>query len=298
MITPSLLSLALISNLAPVFAQTKVKGKAFDRLAIVWLENTDYELAASDPNLAWLAKQGISLTNYYALTHPSQLNYAASLSGDYYGMNHDHFSDISDDIFTLVDLLEDKGISWAGYQEDMPIPGYERQNYLNPRNGALTYKRKHNPAILYAANGKEADRRAKIKPMTMFNDDLDKNALPHVTTAGRWTRNFFTPLLKNTSFMDRTLVLITFDENDSYAKKNHVVAILLGDAIPAHLIGTTDTAYYNHYSGLATAEANWNLHTLGRWDVGANVFGVMAEKTGDTVRKWRGKVKFEDMSFN
>ncbi|KAI0572688.1 Phosphoesterase domain-containing protein [Pyrenophora tritici-repentis] len=267
MITPSLLSLALISNLAPVFAQTKVKGKAFDRLAIVWLENTDYELAASDPNLAWLAKQGISLTNYYALTHPSQLNYAASLSGDYYGMNHDHFSDISDDIFTLVDLLEDKGISWAGYQEDMPIPGYERQNYLNPRNGALTYKRKHNPAIF-------------------------------VTTAGRWTRNFFTPLLKNTSFMDRTLVLITFDENDSYAKKNHVVAILLGDAIPAHLIGTTDTAYYNHYSGLATAEANWNLHTLGRWDVGANVFGVMAEKTGDTVRKWRGKVKFEDMSFN
>ncbi|CAE7010119.1 Phosphoesterase-domain-containing protein [Pyrenophora teres f. teres] len=75
------LPLVLLSNLAPAFAQTKVKGKAFDRLAIIWLENTDYELAASDPNLVWLAKQGISLTNYYGLTHPSQPNYAASLSG-------------------------------------------------------------------------------------------------------------------------------------------------------------------------------------------------------------------------
>jgi acid phosphatase len=27
---------------------SNVKGKAFDRLAIVWLENTDYELAIGD----------------------------------------------------------------------------------------------------------------------------------------------------------------------------------------------------------------------------------------------------------
>ncbi|CAE7010124.1 hypothetical protein P3342_003150 [Pyrenophora teres f. teres] len=229
-------------------------------------------------------------------------------------MNHNDFLDIPDNIFTLVDLLEDKGISWAEYEEDMPIAGYQRKHSINPRSKAVMYVREHNPAILYAANAKEADRRAKIKPMTMLKDDLDKNTLPQwmfitpnmtncghdttVTTAGRWTRNFIAPLLKNPSFMNRTLILITFDENDSYAKKNHVVAILLGDTIPAKLIGTTDTAYYNHYSGLATVEANWNLHTLGSWDVGANVFGVVAEKTGNAIRKWSGKVKFEDMYFN
>lgn len=27
---------------------SNVKGKAFDRIAIIWLENTDYELAAGD----------------------------------------------------------------------------------------------------------------------------------------------------------------------------------------------------------------------------------------------------------
>lgn len=54
-----------------------VKGKAFDRLAIIWLENTDYDLAAGDPNLDWLAKKGIKLTNHFAVTHPSEPNYVA-----------------------------------------------------------------------------------------------------------------------------------------------------------------------------------------------------------------------------
>ena len=31
-------------------------------------------------------------------------------------------------------------------------------------------------------------------------------------------------------------------------------------------------------------EANWDLHTLGRWDVGANVFEMVAKQTGDELR--------------
>lgn len=34
--------------------------------------------------------------------------------------------------------------------------------------------------------------------------------------------------------------------------------------------------------------ANWNLPTLGRWDVGANVFAMTANKTGDILRPWAG----------
>lgn len=41
------------------------KGKAFDRFVTIWLENTDFEKAAGDPNLAWLASKGIALTNYF-----------------------------------------------------------------------------------------------------------------------------------------------------------------------------------------------------------------------------------------
>lgn len=107
-----------------------------------------------------------------------------------------------------------------------------------------------------------------------------------VTQAGSWTASFLAPLLNNTSFMKNTLVLVTFDENHTYTLANRVMAILLGGAVPSHLVGTTDSNYYNHYSELATVEANWGLHTLGRWDVGANVFNFVASKTGDKVRSW------------
>lgn len=45
-----------------------IPGAAFDRLAIVWLENTDYSKAVGDPNLAALAKKGITLSNYFGVT--------------------------------------------------------------------------------------------------------------------------------------------------------------------------------------------------------------------------------------
>ena len=64
------------------------------------------------------------------------------------------------------------------------------------------------------------------------------------------------------------------------------MGILLGDAVPKSLIGTTDSQFYNHYSEISTVEANWDLNTLGRWDVGANVFEVVAQQTGDKNTAW------------
>lgn len=119
-----------------------------------------------------------------------------------------------------------------------------------------------------------------------------------VTVAGTWTRTFLEPLLNNKNFMKNTLVLVTFDENHTYGLQNRVAGILLGDAVPQNLVGTTDDTYYNHYSEISTVQANWGLHTLGRWDVGANVFKLVAEKTGDQLRRWSGKVPLNKMFFN
>jgi len=178
MITPLVSSLALLAILNPVQAQSTFPGKAFDRIAIIWLENTDYDLAAGDPNLAWLAKKGISLTNYFAVTHPSMPNYAAAISGDYYGINHDDMVAIPSNVSTLVDLLEDKGVSWGEYQEDMPSVGFQGKSYTNPKTGANMYVRKHNPAVLYDSVAQKTERMAKTKPLTMFKEDMDKNQLP------------------------------------------------------------------------------------------------------------------------
>jgi len=119
-----------------------------------------------------------------------------------------------------------------------------------------------------------------------------------VTVAGSWTRKFLEPLLTDKTFMNNTLVMVTFDENHSYGEQNRIVAILLGDAVPSQLVGTKDDTYYNHYSEMSTVQANWDLHTLGRWDVGANVFQWVAAKTGDSVRAWSGKVPLSKTFFN
>ena len=288
-----------------------VSGTAFQRLAIIWLENTDYDKAVGDPNLAYLAQKGITLSNYFGVTHPSEPNYVASIGGDNFGMDNDDFNFIPNNVSSVIDLLEDRGISWSMYQEDMPYSGFEGFAWVDQQTQANDYVRKHNPAIIYDANN-TPQRLENIKNLTMLYEDLNSNTLPQwmfitpnmtddghdtsVTVAGTWTRNFVEPLLNDTRFMQNTTVLITFDENHTYTQQNRVLGILLGDAIPQNLIGTTDSNFYDHYSEIATVEANWDLYTLGRWDVGANVFSWVADKVQEQTRPWDAATNAADAS--
>ncbi|KAI9743500.1 MAG: hypothetical protein M1818_002813 [Claussenomyces sp. TS43310] len=291
-----------------------VKGKTFDRYVSIWFENTDYDTAAGDPNFAYFASKGLTLENLFAVTHPSQPNYLASITGDYFGLNGDWFNAVPENISSTIDLLEDKGISWAMYEEDMPYTGFQGVEYINQETGANDYVRKHNPAVMLNSVVNSESRLERIKNTTLFFEDLEANTLPQwmfitpnmtddghdssVTTAGTWLRWFLDPLLTNPNFMNNTLVLLTFDENENYAIRNNVFSVLLGDALPASLVGQSDTTYYNHYSEIATVEANWNLSTLGRWDVGANVFSPVAQNGSDKARTWSGDPSFDEMFFN
>nr|XP_023908579.1 LOW QUALITY PROTEIN: acid phosphatase-like [Quercus suber] len=274
-------------------------GLAFDRFVTIWLENTDYSKAAGDPNLAYLASKGITLENYFGVTHPSEPNYVASHGGEHFGMDNDNFNSIAGNVSAITDLLDERLISWGAYQEDMPYSGFEGFAWKNQNTGANDYVRKHNPPIIFETNT-DARSLSYIKNMTQFQADLEAKKLPQwmfitpnmtsdghdtsVTTAGAWTRNFLEPLLDNPYFMKNTLILVTFDENHTYTRSNRVFSFLLGGAVPKSAVGTTDSNFYNHYSELSTVEANWHLNTLGRWDVGANVFDLVAKKTGDVVR--------------
>ncbi|KAG6808338.1 hypothetical protein H0H93_000245, partial [Arthromyces matolae] len=199
-------------------------GQVFNRIVSIWLENTDYTKAAADTNLKALAAKGLTLTNYYAVSHPSQPNYVASVGGDFFGLDSDNTVAVPSNVSTIVDLLEDKGISWAEYQEDMPSTGFTG-NYPNAKTGANDYVRKHNPLISYTSANSVSSRLANIKNFTLFQQDLAANALPQwifitpnmtndghdtsVTTAGTWAKNFLTPLLSNSNFNDdKTLILL------------------------------------------------------------------------------------------
>lgn len=170
------------------------------------------------------------MTKYLAITHPSQPNHVASVGGCTHGVISDDFTRISSSTETVVDLLEAKGVSWSGYEQDSPYSGFEG-TYINQKTGANDYVRKHNPLMSYDSVTSNLDCLAKIKNYTMFYEDLNANTLPQwmfitpnmtndghgtsVTTAGAWSKSFLKPLLSNSNFMNNTLVLLTFDETES-----------------------------------------------------------------------------------
>jgi acid phosphatase len=252
-------------------------------------------------NMAALAAKGLTLTNYYGTTHPSEPNYCAIYGGDHFGMDNDNFNQIPANVSNIWDLLNAKGISFASYQENIPYTGFEGFQYLNPGSGADNYVRKHDPPVLFNSNAENQERMDVIKDFVAFNEDLANNALPQhifitpnmlndahdtgITYGADWLFTFVSPLLDNPFFMNKTLLIINFDEDATDTISNKVMSIIFSDVLPESLVGTTDPNVYTHYSNLATVEANWDLETLGRWDVAANVYQFVADKTGDTVRK-------------
>lgn len=258
----------------------------------------------------------------------------ASVGGDYFGLDHDGYVDVPENISTVVDLFDTKGIDWREYLEDAPGPGFMAEG-SSDANGKWIYVRKHkyvrgdvevnivrptyvffgvafSPLISFQSITNNGSRLLKIVSFNEFQRNLRDQALPqyahlspnmlndgHDTTLGyaaSWTRDFLTPLLENDYFMEKTLILLTYDESETYTLPNRIVSLLLGGAVPDSLKGTTDDTFYTHYSILSTLENNWGLPHLGRYDVGANVFDLVAQQTG--YRNHDGKDNDDDPIFN
>jgi len=160
--------------------------------------------------------------------------------------------------------------------------------------------RKHNPLIIFDSVASIPSRAARIRNFNDFAADVNASAIPqwafitpnlvddaHDTSidyAAQWIQFWLLPLLNNTDFNDnRTVIMVTFDENETMTVNNQVLTLLLGGGIPKKLRGTTDSTYYTHYSILSTVQNNWGLGSLGRGDTNAtmaNVFSFVAEATG------------------
>jgi hypothetical protein len=57
---------------------------------------------------------GTLQTNYFAETHPSLPNYIAMIAGDYFGIRSNNPVNLN--YSNVVDLLEDRGLTWIIYQ--------------------------------------------------------------------------------------------------------------------------------------------------------------------------------------
>ncbi|KAI8333345.1 phosphoesterase family-domain-containing protein [Chlamydoabsidia padenii] len=267
------------------------KGKGFDHILQVWFENQDFDVVDALPEWKTLAKEGILLDNFNAITHPSEPNYVAAVSGSNWGIDNDDYYNIPANITTIFDLLEKKSLTWKLYQEDIPSIGYTGFR-------AGEYVRKHNPAVIYDSVAQNPDRVKNIVPGDQLDADIKTGKLPNwmfytpnllndahdtnASYAGNWLKGFYKKTLSKPELFNNALILLTFDENASYPERNRVWSLLLG-AIPDHLRGTKDSTYYTHYSALHTVELNWALGSLGRGDANKqenNVFDFLSKSLG------------------
>ena len=107
-----------------------------DHVIVVVEENRSFREIIGDttdaPYLNTLAQTGAVFTNSFAIAHPSQPNYLALFSGSTQGITNDD-TDYFLNQPNLASSLIGNGLSFGGYSEDLPSPGY-----TGPDNGAIT----------------------------------------------------------------------------------------------------------------------------------------------------------------
>jgi hypothetical protein len=149
-------------------------GNDVKHVFVIVLENHSQHSVIGDPNtpfISSLATNYASAANYYGVTHPSEPNYLAMISGSNWWLNKDDASFLGDHT-NLVDELEAAHKTWAAYEEAMPadnktIPAW-------PSTSNALYASKHNPFVHFTDIVNDPARMANVKPYSSFAGDLAK----------------------------------------------------------------------------------------------------------------------------
>ena len=239
------------------------------KVVLIVFENTNYTQALAQPFFAKFANQGVLLTNFYAIGHPSQPNYVAMIAGSDLGVGGDTNVTLNDN--HLGDLLEAKGLDWHVYAESFPgncFLGAQKKPYY----------RKHNPFISFTNVSGNSTRCAKITDATAFASDFKAGKLPEFSmyipdinndghdTGSAYADNWFSktmgPLLQDPVAMQGVMFVAVFDEDDN-GPDNHIYAAMYGPDLKA---GTQISTRYDHVSMLRTIEDLFQIGNLGKND--------------------------------
>ena len=233
----------------------------FAHIVLVVMENhgyTDIIGSPQAPYLNSLSRQGLSLTQSFAVAHPSQPNYLALFSGSTQGITTDACSPRLSGP-NLASELSAAGYTFTGYSESLPQAGYTGCS-------AGGYARKHNPWVDFTNLGPSINA-----PFTAFPGDY--NQLPTVSfvipnldhdmhdgtvkQGDQWLRDHLGGYA-NWTYAHHSLLIVTWDENDG-AKANQIPTILVG----AGLLSGTDGTRSTHYTVLRAIEDSYGLARLG-----------------------------------
>ena len=157
------------------------------------------------PNFNKLADQYGLATNFFAERHPSQPNYIAILGGDTFGIQDDDayyckrsprwspecdgstaldYADHTIAGRSLVDQLNENGLSWKGYFEDIPSPGakhvfWPNSTEPNPHAPNWLYASKHNGFMSFKSVQDDPKRAERIVGFDALYKDAAAGILPN-----------------------------------------------------------------------------------------------------------------------
>jgi phospholipase C len=184
----ALLAVAAAMTLGPgsVVASTPAVP-SYNHIFVVIEENHEYSQIIGNPaapTINQLAQSYGLATNYFGITHPSEPNYVAFIGGNYFGIADDnpyylpgHFLNQP----SLPQQLDAAGLSWKGYFQALPHPGYLAICFPwcngTPDRDAL-YVSKHVGIVNFAPVQTNPSDRQKMVPDTQLNQDLQSGQLP------------------------------------------------------------------------------------------------------------------------
>jgi phosphatidylinositol-3-phosphatase len=205
--TPLLALAALLGLGAPAWAQTPADRAVphYAHIFVIIEENKSYDQILDPktaPNIAGFAAEYGSATRFYGEVHPSEGNYVALVGGDTYGIHDDDayyckagstdrqcpgaiipgYADHTVHAPHLGAQLEQKGLSWKGYYEDLPAPGSLAVNAGGPNfNGSRStalYASKHSGFINFASVQSDPHRAGHMVDFKQLDADLASDRLP------------------------------------------------------------------------------------------------------------------------
>jgi phosphoesterase family protein len=109
---------------APLTQPTSGVGQ-LDHVFLIYMENKGVDDIVGSPNAPYinsLINTEDYDSNYFALGHPSDPNYIRPVGGSDFGLDYNPAGNVID-ANSLMQEMDQAGVSWAGYAQGMPTPG-------------------------------------------------------------------------------------------------------------------------------------------------------------------------------
>ena len=247
-------------------------GPVAPHIMVIVEENHSADQVIGNPampffnNLAGTYGQATSSTG---VSHPSEPNYLAMMSGSIWDNPHDLTP--QDGTYrgeTVVDQLAAKGLGWKAYLEDLPHPCDLTDTY-----GPNGYDVNHNPFVYFDTVRSSAQQCNRDVPFSQFGADLNAGTAPpfiyvapnttndmHDGTPAQgdaWLAEQFRVIFASSWYREGGTVVITFDEGET---TEQIATVVVSEANRG---AAPLTSPVNHYGLLRGIEEAYGLPLLG-----------------------------------